>query len=325
MPKLLLSDEEIFTVVESVWATSLGLPTELAAKDARSEPAASSVNVCRTEIAGSCAGFDVREQTLMAEPACGMWTAWVRISGGWEGAIALNCPPEMARMAAVSMFRVEPDAATIEEAREALAELVNIVGGNLKALLPPPCQSSLPVLTREALGKDIAERGSKVAEMWASCLGWKFSIALTEAGDIAHASESGTKAPPSANRREFTRAAVNVAMALVTADKTIHCGRVRDISMNGVCCECSEMLPVGQQCRLVLFLGDPNDSIQVEASARVVRAVDAGPAGFLVAVELSEVNLDSFHHICALVLYNAADEAAAEQDLRNHLGIRNLS
>ena len=107
-------------------------------------------------------------------------------------------------------------------------------------------------------------------------------------------------------------------------EKTISCGRVRDISMNGICCECGEALPVGQQCRVVLFLGDPNDSINVEAEARVVRSFDGGPEASVVAVELSEVNLESFHHICGLVLNNAADEVEAEEELRNHLGIRGL-
>lgn len=329
MQKLLLSEEEIFSVVETVWATSLGLPAELAARpedSGNAEGAASagtSLEVDQLDSVGNSA------TAVAAQPAAGgsagaeMWISWVRISGGWEGAIALSCPPELARMAAVFMFSVEPDGASLEDAREALAELTNIVGGNLKALLPPPCHSSLPMLIRGAAGIEWASRASKVAELWASCLGWRFSIALLEFGETSLL-DAGEQSAPSPNRRDFSRVSVNIAMALVTPEKTIHCGRVRDISLNGICCECSETLPVGQQCRVVLFLGDPNDSVQVEAEARVVRSKSAGPEGTTVAVELSEINLESFHHICALVLNNASDELAVEQELRTHLGIRHL-
>lgn len=330
MPKLLLSDTEMFAVVESVWASSLGLPAELAASAESSEvaePAGSFVKPLEVESVNSSEFSEKNEAAkpvVSGAPDAEMWTAWVRISGGWDGAVALNCPPELARMAAVSMFSVEPDGATLQDAREALAELINIVGGNLKALLPPPCQSSLPIFKRAELGEAIAERGSKVAEMRASCLGWPFSIDLVEAGGITDWPSRRDQGSPSPNRREFTRVAVDVAMALVTPDKTIQCGRVRDISMNGICCECGEVLPVGQACRAVLFLGDPNDSVQVEAEARVVRSEARGPEGSCVAVELSEMGLESFHHICGLVLNNAADEDEAERDLRNHLGIRSL-
>lgn len=327
MPRLMLSDEEMFAVVESVWATSLGLPAEISAGSADSESsadAASSWKVDRADSAEDSANAGAGSSLEETGPGGEMWTAWVRISGGWDGAIALHCPPELARMAAVSMFRVEPDGATLEDGREALAELINIVGGNLKALLPPPCQSSLPVFARRDLGDEIAQGGTRVAELWASCLGWRFAIELIEAGGVGDSPTGGGQTPQEPNRREFTRVTVDVAMALVTPDRTIQCGRVRDISMNGICCECSETLPVGQPCRAVLFLGDPDDSVHVEAEARVVRSTDGGTEGTCVAVELSEMSLESFHHICALVLNNAADEDEAERDLRNHLGIRSL-
>jgi hypothetical protein len=182
----------------------------------------------------------------------------------------------------------------------------------------------MPILSKNGLPAELSQGGSHVAEVWVSCLGWKFSIELIESRGSAEWKQFSDADAPSPNRREFTRVTVDLAMAIVAPEKTIRCGRVRDISMNGICCECSETLPIGQRCRVVLFLGDPNESINVEAEAVVVRAGEGGPEDSWVAVELCEVNLESFHHICALVLNNAADELDAERELRNHLGIRSL-
>jgi hypothetical protein len=49
-------------------------------------------------------------------------------------------------MIAAAIFQVEADKARNEEILDALSELIHIVGGNLKALLPQPVTLSLPLL-----------------------------------------------------------------------------------------------------------------------------------------------------------------------------------
>lgn len=70
----------------------------------------------------------------------------VQINGAWEGAVALLCSQGMARRAAEIMFQVAEPNVTLGDIQDALGELANMVGGNFKALLPEPCQLSLPVV-----------------------------------------------------------------------------------------------------------------------------------------------------------------------------------
>ena len=44
------------------------------------------------------------------------------------------------------MFDASNGNVTVRDIRDTLAELTHIAGGNIKALLPPPCYLSLPVV-----------------------------------------------------------------------------------------------------------------------------------------------------------------------------------
>jgi chemotaxis protein CheX len=71
--------------------------------------------------------------------------AVVRIAGDWSGAVRLEMSRETAAAAARIMLdadQVEPD-----EVADAVGELVNIIGGNLKSLLPTPSRLGLPQVT----------------------------------------------------------------------------------------------------------------------------------------------------------------------------------
>jgi chemotaxis protein CheX len=70
----------------------------------------------------------------------------VYISGAWEGSVTLESTPAMSRRAAAILFGVEEGSATPEELRDSLGELTNIIGGNIKGLLPEPSRLSLPVV-----------------------------------------------------------------------------------------------------------------------------------------------------------------------------------
>jgi chemotaxis protein CheX len=68
--------------------------------------------------------------------------ASVAIHGDWAGTVTLEMSPETAETAARTMLHldtVEPD-----DVRDALGELVNMIGGNIKSLLPPGSTLGLP-------------------------------------------------------------------------------------------------------------------------------------------------------------------------------------
>lgn len=115
---------EIGLLVESVWASVLGW---------RAEPAEESAP------AGS-------ERFL---------TGCVPITGAWTGSVLLHCHRDLAGAAAAAMFDLPPAEVTTEMRQDALGELTNIVGGNLKALFSGRCYLGLPAVVD---GKDFALR-----------------------------------------------------------------------------------------------------------------------------------------------------------------------
>lgn len=71
----------------------------------------------------------------------------VTIRGGWNGAVLLELSPRLARVAASGLFGTPEDELVPEEIGDAVGELVNIVGGNVKGMLPGPSELSLPSVT----------------------------------------------------------------------------------------------------------------------------------------------------------------------------------
>lgn len=74
------------------------------------------------------------------------FTGCVQITGAWEGAVTVHCSEALAKVLTAAMFMVDPADTTAEEVSDALGELANMVGGNVKALLPEPCRISLPAV-----------------------------------------------------------------------------------------------------------------------------------------------------------------------------------
>jgi chemotaxis protein CheX len=74
------------------------------------------------------------------------FTGCVQITGAWDGAVTVHCSEALARALTAAMFMVDPGDTTAEEVTDALGELANMVGGNVKALLPEPCRISLPAV-----------------------------------------------------------------------------------------------------------------------------------------------------------------------------------
>lgn len=102
--------EQINDVTEQVWSQFLGIPI--------------------------CACTQVRDEAECA--------ASISIEGAWNGAIIIACSHRLARQAAATLFSCP--VADIDDAswRDTLNEVANIMGGNIKALLPGPTSLGLP-------------------------------------------------------------------------------------------------------------------------------------------------------------------------------------
>lgn len=111
-----LVDDDLTGLASAIWSSIMGLDTE-------PDPAPAG-----TEVTG---------------PAL---TACVHITGGWQGSVAVVLPSELAGEVASAMFDVPAAELTTEEVRDAVGELANIAGGNVKGAIDEACELSLPVV-----------------------------------------------------------------------------------------------------------------------------------------------------------------------------------
>ncbi|MBT8227352.1 MAG: chemotaxis protein CheX [Dactylosporangium sp.] len=108
------TDEDLSTIAEQVWSSYLD-PEEVSPLLPFPAP------VRTTEVSAS-----------------------VSVTGSWRGHVVLSCSVRAAKSAAGALLGVELEEVTTEDIADALGELANIIGGNVKSLLPEPCALSLP-------------------------------------------------------------------------------------------------------------------------------------------------------------------------------------
>lgn len=85
---------------------------------------------------------------LLPHPAGEKWlTACVLVSGAYEGAVLLGCPEDLGRSFAAALFHLPATEIDDELLWDAMGELTNVLGGNVKALLPGPSRLSLPTVS----------------------------------------------------------------------------------------------------------------------------------------------------------------------------------
>ncbi|MCY1144763.1 chemotaxis protein CheX [Actinoplanes sp. Pm04-4] len=93
----------------------------------------------------------------------------VSITGSWTGHVVYASSLQAARRAAGAFLAMEPDEVSEEDLSDVLGELANIIGGNVKAMLPPGALLSLPqvVLAPETTARyPNTQRITGVYGMW---------------------------------------------------------------------------------------------------------------------------------------------------------------
>jgi chemotaxis protein CheX len=71
-------------------------------------------------------------------------SASVSVTGAFWGHVVVRCSSNAGREAAAALLGIQTHDATNEGMTDAVGELANIIGGNVKCLLPEPCALSLP-------------------------------------------------------------------------------------------------------------------------------------------------------------------------------------
>lgn len=107
-----VSSDAVWQVVAQVWQSVLGVPARRA------------------------------EHAFSLDDAL---TASVGLHGRWNGAVTLTCPPAAATAVARAMLDVAVhDSLSEQDVEDALGEVANVVGGNVKALLTGADRLGLP-------------------------------------------------------------------------------------------------------------------------------------------------------------------------------------
>jgi chemotaxis protein CheX len=115
---------------------------------------------------------------IPAAPSDTSLTGSVFISGEWNGLVSLTCSSRAATQAAALMFAAPPDEVSPSDVLDAVGELVNIVGGNIKGMLPPPSGLSLPSVTDGTVHVDTRAGADLIVDVHLSWMGEPVHVAV---------------------------------------------------------------------------------------------------------------------------------------------------
>jgi chemotaxis protein CheX len=102
----------------------------------------------------------------------------VALTGDWQGCVLLRCPTRLARTAASAMFDLPAERLTDDEVADALGELTNMIGGNLKSLLPGSSHLSMPAVTVGASSAVRMPRAVLVNRVSLACEGLPLTVSV---------------------------------------------------------------------------------------------------------------------------------------------------
>lgn len=112
----MVAEHDIARLIDEIWLTTLGLPTH------RVDP----------DPAGA------RDEVTL--------DGLINITGEWQATVALQVPKTLASRVAGVMFQLGSEPPSLEDMQDAVGELTNMLGGNIKALLEGDCHLSLPAV-----------------------------------------------------------------------------------------------------------------------------------------------------------------------------------
>ncbi|MFI5932629.1 chemotaxis protein CheX [Actinoplanes sp. NPDC051494] len=102
----------------------------------------------------------------------------VSITGTWHGHLVYASSMLAARKAAAAFLAMEVDEVGQEDISDVLGELANIVGGNVKAMLPAGCFLSLPTVVLAPETASYYPAAERISGLWGTWDGEAISISM---------------------------------------------------------------------------------------------------------------------------------------------------
>ena len=145
--------------------------------------AAADITQLATDIWGSVLGLEI-EPAETAELGEDCLTGCIQIAGAWRGSVRLDVPRSFAHQIAATMFDLSLPKVSEDDMTDALAELTNMLGGNIKSVLPGPSCLALPTVT-EGLDYQVSIPGTRcLSDLAYSSSGTPIRIQLLEHDDV---------------------------------------------------------------------------------------------------------------------------------------------
>jgi chemotaxis protein CheX len=110
-------------------------------------------------------------------------SASVSLTGAWDGHVVVSCSTGAARRAAAAFLGMEPEEVSEADLTDVMGELANIVGGNVKSMLPPATAVSLPHVVTGALNRFPMTR--RICDLSGTWLDEPFSISMWQSSELA--------------------------------------------------------------------------------------------------------------------------------------------
>ncbi len=120
------------------------------------------------------------------------------------------------------------------------------------------------------------------------------------------------------DKRDFLRIPFATQVTIRSGDLLIRSEAGINVSMSGLRISTGETAPsAGSLCSVRILLGAHDNRVAIEAKGKIVRSAPGS-----LAVEFTELDLDSYHHLQQLIINNAEDPEKAEREFVAHWGIR---
>jgi chemotaxis protein CheX len=109
-------------------------------------------------------------------------TASVSVTGEWHGHISVRSTLPVARALGTTMLGIHADSLETGDVVDALGELVSIIGGNVKALMPPPNQLSLPHIVIGSAGRAYWPGATSLCDVYLPAAGDVVAVSVWSSG-----------------------------------------------------------------------------------------------------------------------------------------------
>lgn len=99
--------------------------------------------------------YDVHQSRQDYDSRVNDVTSAIFLGGSWKGAVIVECSEKQCRVFASRLMGIPEPERMDNDVRDAMGELANMIGGNLKSVLPPGTHLSMPSVLE---GSDYAYR-----------------------------------------------------------------------------------------------------------------------------------------------------------------------